>query len=142
GRTHLREGRDWLKRMLHISVDAPQSVRARGLYIAAWMEMNAHDYVAAQIAASEALTLFEALGDRQYAAYTLRTMGFIVKYRDDFETALSLHQQSLAIRQAIEDDQGILWGLAAVAEDKCNLGEMESARPIFEECLDMATRLN
>jgi ATP/maltotriose-dependent transcriptional regulator MalT len=48
----------------------------------------------------------------------------------------------LAICKAIGDEQGILWGQAAVAEDMCFLGDMESARPIFEECLSMAIKLN
>ena len=75
-------------------------------------------------------------------ANVLYGAGRLAFQQDDYASARSLHEQSLALRQEIGDEQGVgysLQGLAAVVQAQ---GERDLARSLYEQALAKRRELN
>ncbi len=132
-RGHLREGRDWLERVLKLphSADHPRQ-RAKALEGAGGVAYWQNDFSAAEAYYTEALDLHRQLGERAEIANALYNLSFAYQVpQKDLALARSLLEESLALYRELRDSAGmakVSWALSSGA--------------LAEEDLDGALRYN
>lgn len=99
------EGRSWMGGALDAAIDAPADLRAPVLAGAGMLSFLQCDYEIARETLSQALALYEALGDDSGTAYCLTRLGSIARELGDYATAERRHRRSLAIAQQTNDQQ-------------------------------------
>ncbi len=143
-RVHLREGSQWLEKLLDANLGASASVRARALHRASELETHlnnsqrgerlAEESLALAHAANdkwntawalaaigmcgepieEALALFRELNDAWGISHTLRRLALILEWTGDSRRAAVLAEEALALARAVEDKSAIAWSLYAL----------------------------
>ncbi len=94
-RGELRKGRERLAAALAGAPDAPTPARAWALRAAAFLAEHQSDHETATRLGSEALSLFQALGDRRGAGATLTMLGVIAFRRVDYSEARRLFEEAV-----------------------------------------------
>jgi predicted ATPase/class 3 adenylate cyclase len=102
-RGELREGRERLAAAL-ASRDASTPARAWALWAAASLAGRQSDLETADRLGSEALSLFQALGDRRGAGATLTMLGMIAFNRREYSEARRLFEEALDLLGGSSDD--------------------------------------
>ena len=74
-------------------------------------------------------------GDKRKIASLLSNLGIIAWFREEFDNARRLYEESLAIRREIGDRWSIANSLNNLALLLSDLGEFATARDLLEECL-------
>jgi predicted ATPase/DNA-binding SARP family transcriptional activator len=103
-RSYLHEGRDWLAVMLAHSVAISPSIRAEAYDRAGFLAVVMNQIEEAQALFSQSLALYRQLDltDQRVAggmAHALNHLGVVALFRGDFEQAVQLCYQALAIAQ-------------------------------------------
>jgi predicted ATPase len=84
--------------------------------------------------AEEVLPTCRATGDRFSEAQLLDgVLGEVAFCQGDYARAAALHEQSLALRRALHDTDGIAWSLFLLAKNLCALGDAARAQQHYEE---------
>ena len=84
--------------------------------------------------AEEVLPVCRANGDRFSEAQLLdAVLGEVAFSQGDYARAAALHEQSLALRRALHDTDGIAWSLFLLARNLCALGDVARAQQLYEE---------
>ncbi len=99
------EGRTWMRGALAAGADAPAELRAPVLAGAGMLSFLQCDYEVARGKLTQALTLYEDLGDDAGTAYCLTRLGSIARELGDYATAEAQHRRSLEIAERLDDDQ-------------------------------------
>ena len=136
----LREGRDWLKRLL-AAAPQPTLERATGLQILGVIAYNLGDYACASTVLEESLALFEAQGDLPAIADTTFRLAWPLMALGDLACSRRLLQRSLELYQDLSKPEQaayvILWmGELARAE-----GDLARARELHEQSVALHRRL-
>jgi predicted ATPase len=97
------EGHRWLMALL-ARPSPPSHTRGAVLHSAAAFGCYLGDYDAARGHVSEALDIFERLGDERGVATALNELGVLASYEGDFAEARRLLEESLAIKRTLGDD--------------------------------------
>jgi tetratricopeptide (TPR) repeat protein len=139
GRGELREGRDWLDRLLALpTAAAATAIRARGLTaaggIAYWQGDGAmHDHY------EQALAIYRGLNDIKGTADSLQNLAFATltsrKGPEDTDRALEFFRDSLALYRDLEDEANIASVVGALGFGELTAGRYDAARPAIEESL-------
>jgi predicted ATPase/DNA-binding XRE family transcriptional regulator len=138
----LREGRDWLMRLLEAGGSTIDSeARALGLATAGFLAFHQGDHQQARALSSESLALYRELGDTAGIVGALLNLGRIALQQAAFAQAESLLFESLALYRELGDAAGAadaLRGLALVAKDR---GDLARAAQLGKECLALYQQL-
>jgi predicted ATPase/DNA-binding XRE family transcriptional regulator len=141
-RGYLREGRDWLERLLSDErAPVPAAVRAKALFAASVLAMQRGELHRARIWCEESLAIRRALGNRLGIAASLNTLGNITKGLGDYESAALLLEESRAIWQAEGHQRGLsasLFNLALVLRYQ---GDYLRAQALLQESLTLYREL-
>jgi predicted ATPase/DNA-binding winged helix-turn-helix (wHTH) protein len=138
-RGYLREGREWIQRMLDASLGGPPtSISARAMVGAGVLIAQLGDDDGARRSYEGALAIYRTLGDRQGEGYALRSLGNVAFAQGDYATARSLCEQSLTIARELGDKHAVASLLGALGEAAGGQGDVASARDLLHECLRTA----
>ena len=107
-RGYLREGREWLTRLLAMtgptaSASSHTVMRAQALDAAGSLALFQRDHAAARACLEESLALKRKLGDERGVASSLYHLGMVVQSQGDYHHAEVLFAQSLAIGRSLGD---------------------------------------
>ena len=140
-RGYLSEGRQWLKRMLANSPDAPTPSRAKAILQSGWLALQQGAISQAKTMGGESLALYRELGDQPGIAYALVLLGTALHFLEDNERAASLLQESLALFRQLDDRSGYAYALLWVARGQMRRGETTQAAALLEASLDVFREL-
>ena len=101
-----REGIHWLERALVVAPDDVTIQRATAYTFRGLLAAHLSDYTAAESALRACLRLFLALGSDRDTAWALLSLGRVLVLRGDFDGAIELLEQSIALSQ----DRDVSWG--------------------------------
>ncbi len=136
------EGRRWLEAALGKDRGAAAEARARALEGVGWLASGQGDLDRAQAAAEEGLKLSTEAGLGDVVAADLQNvLGEVARQRGDYEWAVELLEESLALHRGAEDRRGIAWSLGNLANASGDLGDDERAKELYEEGLALSREL-
>ncbi|HEU5424716.1 MAG TPA: tetratricopeptide repeat protein [Nitrolancea sp.] len=140
---HATEGRRRLERALAAGPEADASLRARVLVALGMLARQQADPVSAVAYFEESLSLFRALGDERWLAFTLFGLGNVWQVWGDWRRGAELLEASLALSQGRGGHWGFVRGLPLVMLGWLLLEQGEQARalPLLQEALALGTRL-
>jgi predicted ATPase len=141
-RGHLREGREWLARLLGLAGASPRTAaRAKALTRAGHLAHNLGDFTAARALFEESLALWRELGDQQGIAASLNDLGWVVLCQGDYAVARSLSQEGLALWRELGDQQGVATSLHNLGRVAHCQGDYAAARSLHQESLALRQAL-
>ncbi len=142
-RSHLKEGRDWLEKLLALpSAATPDRIRARGLDAAAGIAYWQNDYTNVRPYYEQALQIYRDLDDDAGVAAQTYNLGFTlaIEYEDD--KALAYLEEAREIFKRIGDldrESDAIWAWSWISVIS---GRYEQARPLAEEVLERYLKAN
>lgn len=129
------EGREVVARALAAAPDAPAQWRARALLAGAWLAAEQRDIQEASRQASEALRLFEEIGDARRAGDALHALGWSAWRHGEGELAASYIERSYRVLSELGDDSLALLAEGRLADLLIVRGELGEARRAYERVL-------
>ena len=140
-RGHLREGRDWLARVLARDDGGAPAIRAHALTGAGTLAETQGDYDQAVRLHQEALALRQAIGDKRGVAESLESLGSIAQDQGDYPRATRLHEQALALCREVGDERGIAHALVNLGTVAAYRGDADRAAALLTEGLGLLRAL-
>ena len=135
-RGHVREGRDWLERVLTRSGAAGDPAqRARLLQAAGALAWVQGDYAAARPRLEESLAASRAAGDTPATGGTLLYLGLVALLEGDTAGARPLFEEALAVARAVGDRVAEGSALRSLGDAATNAGDRVAARRAYSESL-------
>jgi predicted ATPase len=142
-RGHVREGREWLERVLALpramSVGSP--IRARVLAGLGNLLTILGEYEAAQARLEVSLGLQGDGHDPRARSATLQSLGLVASHQKDYDRSVGLYEQSLVLARESGDDQSIVVALNGLAVAAQARSDLEQAILLYEESLVVARRI-
>jgi predicted ATPase/DNA-binding CsgD family transcriptional regulator len=136
-RGFVREGREWLARLL-AQTPGRTAVRAAALNRAGYLALRQGDYAAALALLDEGLALSRELGDKSAIAVAQQFRGLVRHAQRDFAEAIADLEESLALSQELGDDARVSGTLQYLADMAYEQGDLERATSLYEACLTLA----
>ena len=139
---HFAEGLRWLEEALAKSSPAPRAARAKALYRVSWLALMQGDLDRAIGAGEDGLELegverFRTASEDSTASNLRRALAMAVGNRGEFDLAIELLEESLALSREAGSMRGAahsLWALGVT----CMLGgELDRATELLEEALTL-----
>ncbi|MEU4623297.1 diguanylate cyclase [Actinoplanes sp. NPDC023801] len=127
--SHIREGREWMDRVLAATGDA------RLYYPAAVLAATQDDHLTATDLGLRGLELARAAGDRVATAQAHNVLGAARLAAGRYPDAEEHFRQSLAIWQELGEDRGTAMALGNLAKLSLRVGRVERAGEYINECL-------
>ncbi|MFS8102642.1 diguanylate cyclase [Lentzea alba] len=98
---HIREGREWHRRLLADTVDRlPEGVRGRVMESAAFLAIKQDDQATALSLGEQSLQIGRRLGDHDLVAQALNIVGLVARQRGDLDQARACFGECVEIEQA------------------------------------------
>jgi len=135
-RGHLREGRDWLKRVLeHPVAQAVTPARVSALNAAGWLALVAGEYGAAAEVHEAALGLARQLNQPGAISRSAMHLGLALGLGpQDFDRALALYAEALPIAHAGGDVWTVGLGLYGQGHVAALRGDLDEVNRLWREC--------
>jgi tetratricopeptide (TPR) repeat protein len=95
------------------------------------------DYPLAQRSLSEAVDIFEELGDRSGAAWSINLQGDIAHQQGQLAAARELYERALSIFRQTEDQWGCARSLTDLGSIDCERGDHAEAYAAYKESLEI-----
>ena len=127
------EGQHWLNRLLAAS-SAPAALRAKGLWLAAWLAILQNDSASATARLEESAELGEALGDRSVLGYVALFSGILATLQRDLQRAAALYEQALSYHRAAEEPIGVAMALYRKALIALLRGDSQEVHTLCDAC--------
>ena len=138
-RTHLFEGREYLKDALDSSSAQPlRPARARALWGAAQIIVMQGKASEARTLMEEAISSWRRLGDNRELALALEAVGWSHFFSGKDREALSTFEECLRLQQAIGDRHLIIRAMVGLAQVLVALGRTAEAIPMSREIIDFS----
>lgn len=135
-RGYLREGREWLARLLRLGeTSVSPAVRAKGLAGAGHLAHNQGDYAAARRLFEASLALWRELGDSRGIATALNDLGWVAWRQGDYTAARTLSAESLVRWRELGDSRGIATSLTNLGRTAHHQGDYTTASALHQEGL-------
>ncbi|HWE61836.1 MAG TPA: tetratricopeptide repeat protein [Chloroflexota bacterium] len=142
---HVREGREWLERLLaHESPVADvafATARAAALNGAGALAFDQGDFPRATALHEECLALRRAIDDRRGMAVSLNNLGNSASSQGDYSRALTCYGESLALKRQLGDTRGMSVTLSNMGVAAYEQGDYERAHLLYEEALALKWQL-
>src|SRR5262249_15768116 len=139
-RGHMREGREWLDRLLlalgewsNASPLAP--LEAQAWAANGWLTFLLGDYQGAAPLAERSLAQWHVLGVPGNSYLALCTLGFVARYAGDLVREDALFSEALAVCRAQNDNPGIADVLGAMGPQRRAAGDLATANELLQEAL-------
>jgi predicted ATPase len=133
---HVVEGMGWIEHALESAGDAPVALRAKALNAAGWLSFVQGDYERGKLFNSEALALYQELGDETNRAWALLFLGVhCAGSQSEITEGMALIEQALALSRDQDDEAGIIRALNRLGELARLDGDYDRAGKLYEECL-------
>lgn len=139
-RGHLREGRDWMRRILATGALSPalEAKVLKGAGVMAWYQ---GDYDEAAAAFETGLRLYRELDDTDGIANLTNNLGVLALHQGRYDEAIEMLEQSLALRRELDDVWGMATCLNNLGAAAGRLGDSRRAAAYYEESLALSRRL-
>jgi predicted ATPase len=135
--SHLREGREWLDKVLAASPGLADDLRARVLYPAAILAATQDDHAAAFALGEEGLALAESVGDRSSAAQARNALGIAAIGAGQYAAATGHFRHSLALWRELDQPHGTAMALGNLTKLSLRLGDIAAANEYADQCLTL-----
>jgi tetratricopeptide (TPR) repeat protein len=136
---HVSEGVSWIDRALARAEQAPLALRAKALNAAGLLAFAQGNYARGKRFHREALALSQEAGDKVSRAWALVFLGgFSSGYPGEYQEAIALCEEGLALFRELGDQPGMTRALNALGELARLEGDYERAGAVYEECLAMS----
>ncbi len=89
---------------------------------------------------SQALEMFDELGERHGSGLARRNLAFIDRVRGDYDQALARYEDALASLRAVGDTVGEAHALISTAQIRVEVGKYEEAEALLDTALEIARR--
>ncbi|MEU6381798.1 LuxR C-terminal-related transcriptional regulator [Streptomyces sp. NPDC046909] len=123
----LGEGRRWLERALAAAPE-PGPVRARALWVGAWVALLQRDHTTAHRWLDGAEQLGERLGDRAVCAHVRSLRGTLALFGGRLGEAVTLFEEATAGHLAAGEEIGAVYALIQLATAQSHLGDTRTTR--------------
>ena len=100
------DGRAWAASALRAAPDAPSSLLAPALQLAATLAFLQCDYADAKAMAERAHDLYRRTDDRAGVAWSTARLGSIARELGDYDRSEALHRAAMTLAREAEDDHG------------------------------------
>ncbi len=141
-RGHIREGRDWLVRLLDATPGVISKARGNVTQGAGYLTWIQGDSDSAEALHREGLAMRRVLDDKAGMGGSLSNLGVIAWGRGDFKAARDFYEQALAVRREANYRLGmasVLTNLALLLQDQ---GEYKDALDYAAQALALFTELD
>ncbi len=141
-RGHWSEGRDWLKRALQMTQDAPPTVaRARALYCAGELAYHQDDEAIARPLLEESVAICRSLGAQRELASALGLLGVLLVAQGDVTVAQPLLKESEVLCRTLNSIWELSYLLPKLGNMAARQGDLAEATQRTEEALQLARAL-
>ncbi len=131
----LSEGWARLARALALEGAAPPAIRAHALVSAGLLAADQNDLATAETLFTEALALYQEVGDIAEAAYTLCSLGRVRRFLGDYTAAQAYFAEGLALAQQARDIRTTAYAHYNLGRVAYQLGDYTTAQALFRESL-------
>jgi predicted ATPase/DNA-binding CsgD family transcriptional regulator len=131
-RGHLAEWRRWLAAGLSAVQDLPDGMRAKALWVAGNLAVNANEYTQARMLLEESLILYRQLHDDRGSAWALFDIGCVACVNNDQSTR-ALLEESLSLAHQVGDGDLTAWALVWLGELVAGEGDLHTAATLYHE---------
>jgi diguanylate cyclase (GGDEF)-like protein len=135
--SHLREGREWLDKVLAASPGLADELRAQVLYPAAILAATQDDHAAAFALGEEGLALAEEVGDRPAAAQARNALGIAAIGAGQYAEATGHFRHSLVLWRELDHSLGTAMALGNLTKLSLRLGDIAAANEYADQCLTL-----
>ncbi|MFJ1562405.1 LuxR C-terminal-related transcriptional regulator [Streptomyces mirabilis] len=133
----VNEGRGWIDRLLQLDA-TPGSVRAKGMWIYAWLAVLQDDLGAANPILDEVRAVAQRNRDDSAVAYGTHIAGMSALYDGDLDTATAMIREALARHRTANDLVGVAHALIRLATIAILQGDVDAAIDLSHECIDLS----
>jgi non-specific serine/threonine protein kinase len=84
------------------------------------------------------MAVYREMGHKKGVSASLRELGFVAYERGDYERAVRLHEQSLALARGFGTTFGVAWSLRALGDAVRGQGDLRRATTLLEESLALS----
>lgn len=134
-RGYLREGRQWLERVLAATPGETSTTRADVLTAAGILAAAQGDHAAAVRYHEQSLALQEQLGSKQGVQFALHNLANAAMHTGDLAQARTLYERAIAIAGTEDPNRAFVYvNLADVADSQ---GDAEAARGHYEQAIEI-----
>ncbi|MEU0878153.1 diguanylate cyclase [Lentzea sp. NPDC005914] len=136
---HIREGREWHRRLLTDAADRlPEGVRGRVMESAAFLAIKQDDQATAQSLGEQSLRIGRRLGDHDLMAQALNIVGLVARQSGDIDQARAYFGECVEIEQA----HGKRGNVLAAARGNLSIiarfeGDLHTARDLMRHNVEM-----
>jgi predicted ATPase/class 3 adenylate cyclase len=140
-RSHLSEGRKWLRALVDRGDDVPPLNQARGLWTIAELAYWQGDYRSAEPVCEQSLALFRELDDSKGVALSLAILGALAtRLHGDHQRASRLGEESVAVARLLGDERVLARALNDLGAMIDEGGQPAEAAVVMEERLALARK--
>jgi tetratricopeptide (TPR) repeat protein len=137
-RSHVTEGRRWLRRVLQHTSHLRGLARAQALKGAGLLARAQGEYAAARSSLEECLAICRDVGDRPGIASALTNLAAVARHAGEYERATTLAEESLARWQELNDPWGASAALVVLGELRRDYGDYAGSAALMERALRFA----
>jgi tetratricopeptide (TPR) repeat protein len=135
---HVGEGLGWIERTLDRAEEASLAIRAKALNTAGWLSYIQGNYERGKEYNSQALALYQKLGDGVNIAWALLFLSSnYLGYPSEIQEGIALSEQSLTLFRDQGNIHGIIRALNFIGELARLDGDYDRAGKAYEECLNL-----
>ena len=132
------EGLQWTTWAMDKSADAPTPIRANILHAASIVHHYLNEHDDAKQMFLRALALYRELKSQHDIGWTLAHMSYSsIGRRDEYEQAISLAEEGLALLLEINDQPGVAHAFNVLGELARLQGDLSRAKEAYIKCLDI-----
>lgn len=135
--SHIRDGREWLDRVLAAPEGLSATERVGLLYPAAVLAATQDDTAAALRLGTECLTLAERIGDREGVAQARNILGVAAMLAGNYDAAAAHFRYCLSLWQELERRPGMAIALGNLAKVALRQGDIAAANDYVNRCLEL-----
>ena len=133
-----REGRRWVDLALERSDAFPSESRARCLHAVGMLADVSGDLERAAGCLREAVSAFEALGDKRRMSSVMNSLAIITRSRGELPEARELLERCLSLRRELGDERGIVICLSNLGVFALDEGDLDRAQSLMEQARSLS----
>jgi len=138
---HLREGSQWLEKMLTSDHGVRGTEQAKALCAASMISRDVGDYIRAKALADSSIEIYREIGNDRGVGLGLVELGATLRVEGNREQAIELLQKGLHLLQATGEMRGIAYARVLLGESWFRLGDNERAATQYEASLRLTQEL-